>query len=506
MSAPQADTPPPFRDEKVEYKGYGEKGEKGDVTFLENAVALDNENVKGAFAGEPVKGKADYSGFAQKSDPAEIKLVRKMDIRIMLSLWSMYWLNYLDRNAIALARLSSLEDDLGLTDTQYQTCVSILFVGYIIFGIPSNMLITRVRPSTFLVGVMMLWAVISVCTAFSRNYVGLLVTRFFLGVVEAPYYPGALFILSQFYTRTEIATRIAFLYTGNILATAFAGLIAIGIFKLDGAQSLAGWQWLFIIQGSVTGLVAICAWPFLPDTPLTTKWLSEDERQLAHNRLLRDKVDTKEKGSTLDGLKQAVSDPRVWIFCLAQNLHLSANGFKNFFPTVIQSLGFDRTITLVLTCPPYLIAGFFSIAVSLTSGKWNERTWHITGCKLFAILGFVLAPATLNVGVRYAAMCIFTIGTYGVNSILLGWSATVCSQTPEKKAVVIAMMTSLSNASFIYTPYLFRADDKPRYTIAMSAMAAFSLGTLALAWVLRFILMRQNKTLAAKGSPTKYPY
>ena len=97
MSAPQVDTPPAFRDEKVEYKGYGEKGEgeKGDVTFLENAVALDNENVKGAFAGEPVKGKADYSGFAQKSDPAEIKLVRKMDIRIMLSLWSMYWLNYL---------------------------------------------------------------------------------------------------------------------------------------------------------------------------------------------------------------------------------------------------------------------------------------------------------------------------------------------------------------------------------------------------------------------------
>jgi hypothetical protein len=92
------DAPPPaFRDEKVEYRDYaGEKGEKGgDVTLLENVVALDNENVKGAFAGEPVKGKADYSGFSQKSDPREIKLVRKMDIRIMLSLWSMYWLNYL---------------------------------------------------------------------------------------------------------------------------------------------------------------------------------------------------------------------------------------------------------------------------------------------------------------------------------------------------------------------------------------------------------------------------
>lgn len=116
------------------------------------------------------------------------------------------------------------------------------------------MIITRVRPSTFLVGVMMLWAVISVCTAFSRNYTGLLVTRFFLGVVEAPYYPGALctfslggspkataddldcpVILSQFYTRTEIATRIAFLYTGNILATgAEAGFLPMRIsLRLD---------------------------------------------------------------------------------------------------------------------------------------------------------------------------------------------------------------------------------------------------------------------------------
>lgn len=138
---------------------------------LENFAELDGDNVKG--------DRVDYSGFAKKSDPVEIKLVRKMDIRIMLSLWSMYWLNYLvrcsarrmlyahntgslpfsdqDRNAIALARLSSLEEDLGLTGNQYQTCVSILFVGYVACGVPSNMIISRVRPSMFLCGVMILW-------------------------------------------------------------------------------------------------------------------------------------------------------------------------------------------------------------------------------------------------------------------------------------------------------------------------------------------------------------
>lgn len=107
--------------------------------------------------------------------------------------------------------------------------------------------------------------------------------------------------------------------------------------------------------------MAICAYPFLPDTPLTTRWLTEDERQLAHGRLQRDKVDSEEKGSVWSGLRQACKDPRVWLFCLMQNLHLSANGFKNFFPTVIESLGFDRTTTLGLTCPPYMVAGAFAI-------------------------------------------------------------------------------------------------------------------------------------------------
>lgn len=86
-------------------------------------------------------------------------------------------------------------------------------------------------------------------------------------------------------------------------------------------------------QGSVTGLVAICAYPFLPDSPLTTRWLTPEERQLAHDRLQRDQVDRVEAGSTWQGLKQAVSDPRVWLYMLMYNFHLSANGFKNFFPS-----------------------------------------------------------------------------------------------------------------------------------------------------------------------------
>ena len=165
----------------------------------------------------------------------------------------MYWLNYLDRNAIALAKIDEIDVDLNLSSTQYQTCVSILFVGYILGQVPSNMLLTRVKPSYYMAGCMALWAVVCSMTALAQNFTGLLLTRFFLGVVEAPYYPGALYILSIFYTRKEVATRISILYTGNILATAFAGLIAAGVFHgLSDVGGIAGWRWLFILQGYAT--------------------------------------------------------------------------------------------------------------------------------------------------------------------------------------------------------------------------------------------------------------
>lgn len=203
-----------------------------------------------------------------------------------------------------------------------------------------------------------LWAVVSALTALSKGYTGLLLTRFFLGVTEAPFYPGALYMLSIFYTRKEIATRISIMYTGNILATAFAGLIAIGVYQglgspnpdireqnieqnlglteeeiweiRRGAAGLTGWQWLFILQGVATFLVAIVGCFILPDFPLTTKWLTPEQRLLAHERVARDTVDLQEKGTTMQGLKQAVKDYRVWIFAFMQHMHLASNGFKNF--------------------------------------------------------------------------------------------------------------------------------------------------------------------------------
>ncbi|KAJ1327047.1 MFS transporter ACS family allantoate permease [Microdochium nivale] len=487
-------------------KGDGTAGpdiEKSAAIHRDARLSISDEKAGGVIT------QGDYSGAVAKTDPAEIKLVKKLDWWIMPMLWLMYWLNYLDRNAITLARLNGLEKQLRLSSTEYQTCVSILFVGYILGQIPSNMIITRVRPSWLMGGFMLAWAVVSTTTALAKDFTGLLLTRFFLGVVEAPYYPGALYILSIFYTRKELATRISILYSGNILATAFAGLIAAGVFSgLEGVRGLEGWRWLFILQGVVTFAVAIAACFLLPDEPLTTWWLTPEERQLAHDRIARDTVGLDSRGvvSPWAGLREASRDYKVWIFCFMQHMHIATNGFKNFFPTLVETLDFDPIVTLVLTCPPYLIAGIISIAWAWSSGRANERTLHITISKAVALFGFILGCTTMNTGARYFAMCVFTIGTYGVNSILLGWVGATCGETKEKKASALAMANVSASLSLIWTPYLWPKESAPLYVMPLAASAAFCVACAAAAWVMKICLIRENRKIRASDSETTLFY
>lgn len=367
----------------------------------------------------------------------------------------------------------------------------------------------RIRPSLYLSVCMMAWAVVSACTALAKNYTDLVVVRFFLGITEAPFYPGAIYMLSIFYTRKEIATRLSILYSGNIFATSFSGLIAAAVFNtIDGAHGLDGWQWLFIIEGLVTFGVAIIAIFMLADNPLTTRWLTSEQRQLAHNRMVQDTVGLEESKGARAGFMQAVRDPRLWLLCFIQNMHLSACSFNNFFPTVVGALGFNSTITLVLTCPPYLISGVFGYFAGLSSGKYNERTWHITVCMGAAIVGFVISCATLNRAARYVSCFLFASGAYAVNSMILGWVSATLGSTPEKKAVSLSIVNVIANASYIYTAYLYPSSDDPRYLTAMASNAAFAFACIAGSWVMKIWLVRTNKKLDAAGdtSATRYAY
>ncbi|KAH7375507.1 MFS transporter [Plectosphaerella cucumerina] len=444
----------------------------------------------------------DYTGAGKKTDPEEIALVRKLDWRVMPTLCVMYFLNYVDRNAIAQARLDNLEDDLGMTGTDFNTAVSILFVGYVLMQIPSNMLITRIQPGIYMSSWMVVWAGVSAATAAVHNFGGLVACRFFLGITEAPFYPGATYMLSIFYTRKEVASRIAILYCAQILATGLSGLIAAGIFEgMSGVAGLSGWRWLFLLEGIATAVVAILGFWLLPNTPLTTRWLSEREREIAHGRMERDKLDDDAgEASAMDGLRQACRDKRTWLFVLMQNFHLSACSFNSFFPTVIKTLGFNRTITLVMTCPPFIFAGAAGIFFGWSSGRLHERTWHITTGLGIAVAGFVLAASTLNVPARYVACFIFAMGAYSVNSVIIGWASSTLGQTKEKKAVVLAMTNVGGQIGYIYGAYLWPKSDEPRYAIGFGASAGFAFLSVVCAWIIRTLLIRENKRIVATNA------
>lgn len=177
-------------------------------------------------------------------------LLRKIDSRLLPFLVIMYLLNFLDRSNLAQARQGSLEEDLGMKGTDFNLATSIFFVGYLLMQLPSNLLITRLRPSIYLSSAMVLWGAVSACNGATHKFTDLVVVRFFLGFVEAPFFPGAIFLMSSWYTRAEMTRRISWFYSGNALANMFGGLLGASILgNLDGSQGIAGWRWLFIIVG-----------------------------------------------------------------------------------------------------------------------------------------------------------------------------------------------------------------------------------------------------------------
>ena len=177
---------------------------------------------------------------------------------------------YGNTNNSRSARVQGLEEDLDLKGNQFNVAISVLFVGYILGQLPSNYILSKTRPSIYISAWVALWGVISACTAAANSYSHLVVIRFFLGIAESPYFPGALFLLSSWYTKRQLAFRMAILYSGSLLSGAFGGLISAGIqANMDGLRGISSWRWMFIIEGALTVLFAILSLVILPDYPAT---------------------------------------------------------------------------------------------------------------------------------------------------------------------------------------------------------------------------------------------
>lgn len=431
---------------------------------------------------------------------AEKALRAKIDRRLLPMVILIYILNYLDRNNIAAARLAGLQTDLNLSSVEYSTSVSILFVGYIMMQIPSNLLLNKIgKPALYLPGAMVIWGAISASTAACQSFGGLVAARFLLGFVEAAYFPGSLYYLSCWYTRKELSLRYALLYTGSLLSGAFSGLIAGGITgSMDGLKGLRAWRWLFIIEGTITIGVAIVAFFILPNFPHTTAWLTEEERELAIWRLTEDigqEDYTEANESFFHGAKLAFTDIKTYVLMLMLTCAVGTGSVSYFFPTVVGTLGYNNTISLLLTAPPYILCVITTLLNAWHADRTGERFLHIAIPLVVAIIGFIIAISTTATAPRYFSMMIMIPGIFSGFVVILPWISNSIPRPASKRAVALAAINATSITSSIWGSYLYPTTSSPKYTAAFIVSIVMAVLTICSAFVLRTMLARANKKM-----------
>ncbi|GBE81286.1 MFS general substrate transporter [Sparassis latifolia] len=430
---------------------------------------------------------------------AERKLVRTLDSRLMPTIIVIFIMNYIDRVAITSAKLQGLTQDLHLTSIQYSTVIAILYVSYCPAQIPSNMILNRIsRPSYYIPGCVMLWGLVSMLSGVTHNYAQLLVCRVFIGLPEAAFYPGAMYLLSRWYTRKELSLRGAIIYGGLLISNAFGSLMAAGILSgMQGKRGIAAWRWLFYIEGAISICVGIIAIFLLPDYPHNTRWLSPAQLRLARVRLAEDAGEADEDASTdsaFSGLMLALKDPKVPLMAFMNCSQLLGLGFINFFPTIAATLGFSTTITLLLTAPPWILATIVCCVNSWHADKSGERFFHQSWPWWGVIIGYIIGVSTMSTGGRYVAMFLMACGYAGF-ALTIVWVSNAVPRPPAKRSAAIGIVNGFGNLGNLIASYTWEAQWSPNYHQSMYIGLSALVLSSALAVVVRCMLIAQNKQL-----------
>ncbi|KAH7915560.1 major facilitator superfamily domain-containing protein [Hygrophoropsis aurantiaca] len=428
----------------------------------------------------------------------EKKLLWKLDLRMSIMIF-IYIMNYIDRTNATAARLQGFEQDLHLVGQQYSTVISILFVGYIIMQIPSNMFLNWIgRPSLYLPGCMIIWGMISVLTGVTTNYTGAVLSRFFVGFMEAAFFPGALFLISRWYKRDEVGFRTSILYCGSLISNGWGALIASGILAdMQGVLGHAAWRWLFYIEGGITIFIAICAIFILPDFPHNTRWLTPEERELAITRLQEDLVlDTEEdiNASPVKGLRMALADWKVWWFAIAAISQLIAQSFFIFFPTLSATMGFDTTVSLLLCAPPWVFTALLAFAVSRYSDMKKNRFVFIAISEIVGIIGFIIAACSMNIAARYISLFLMA-QTYAGLVCFYAWMSNTFPRPPAKRAVAIAFINGFSQLGNVTGSYVWPSTWGPTYRNSLVICIANAVVFTVMCGVMSWHLTSLNKKL-----------
>lgn len=429
------------------------------------------------------------------------KLVRKIDLVILPCIGILYILNYVDRQNLAAARLQGITDDLNMTTQEFATAISILFVGYLPFQIPSNLVITKIpRPGLYICTAAVIWGGISAATAAIQTYGQLLAVRAILGIAEAVFFPGAIYYLSAWYTKNELGKRFGFLYIAQQVGNAFGGIFAAGIFQMDGTHGIAGWRWLFIIEGSATvGLGIICGL-IMPEYPHNSRMLSRHERELAVWRIESEAgaAEGNVDENVLKSFTKALTDPKLILLILCNMLSQAQGSIANYFPTIVASLNYSRTASLLLTAPPYVLAGFVYYGIMWYSDKRNTVYPMVLACIGIASVMYIIPMSTNSVGARYFSFMILPFASVGPQILLYKTINLHLGRPVAKRAAASALVNAIGGTSNIWASYLYYAP--PRFYAAFGTLMGCALLFGGVITFYRWLVLRENKRLDS-GEP-----
>jgi len=423
----------------------------------------------------------------------EKKLIRKLDWALIPWLSFLYLLSFLDRTSIGNAKLYGLEADININDTQYGICLTVFFFSYAIFEVPSNVFLKRLRPSLWLSLLMLLWGVMMTVQGLVHNYGGLLGMRWMLGMFEAGLFPGVNYYLSCWYKRSEFGVRAAIFFSAATVSGAFGGLLAAAISNMEGIGGKPAWAWIFILEGLVTVIAGAVSFFIIQDFPDTAKFLTEPERAFVIRRLQADdQFSAAGEELRWKDIFKSILDWKTWVGML---LYMGADGplyaFSLFLPSIINQLGFTATPANLLTVPVYVLACIFTCGVGFLADRHGNRGYFTIGFFCIAAAGYIILIVSRSAALSYFAVYLAACGIYPLIPNIIAWVSNNVEGS-YKRSVTLAMVISFGNINGAVSSNVYRARDKPWYTLGHGIVLAYIGIGFFCALTFLFLLRREN--------------
>lgn len=378
---------------------------------------------------------------------------RKVLWRIMPFLMLCYIVAFIDRANIGFAKLHFITD-LGFNDAIYGIGAGIFYVGYILFEVPSNMVLHKNGVRQTLLRIMLLWGVFSAGMAFMQTSTHFYVMRFLLGAAEAGMFPGMLLYLTYWVPLNRRA-RFNALFTASIPLAGMLGGPLSGwlMHTFEGVAGMKGWQWMFIIEGLPACALGLVAYFYLQDGPASAKWLTAAQKNLITEDLAKS-VSVRKNGGE-HSYMDAIRDPKLyWLSGMGIAVLVSTGGVFFWLPTIIRKSGIDNVMTIgILSVIPFLIALIVQYLNARHSDRTGERRWHVAIPAFCAAIGWASLPSVQgNVPLSLLMLTLATAGTLGLTGPF--WTLPSSFLSGKAAAGGIALLSTFAGLGSVFSPML----------------------------------------------------